>query len=184
MDIVARLNDLEDKYPDLEIEGAKAALIEDLSALHQEAMNDRDDLSRFTVQAAERFGGAYIPYLFWDRLALFFDDPFERDYLFQLISALASSNFEEEEQRLMKPLLITYFAVEKEFERDKIHAQIADKAHPAVRDYLIKLFTFVEKNQRATDMYREKFEMLRSLLPSFDLLQMPITQLREQLEGV
>ncbi len=181
MNIIERIDALEDKYPDLEIEGAKPALIKELLLLHQDAMEDGDNLNRFTVQAAERFGGAYIPYLFWDRLALFYDDPFERDYLFQLVNSFAVSNFEEDEQRLMKPLLITYFAVEKEFERDKIIAQIAAKAHPEVREYLEKLFTFVEKNQRSTDMYREKFELLRNVMPDFNLFQLPITQLRDQL---
>ncbi|RMG64235.1 MAG: hypothetical protein D6722_17075 [Bacteroidetes bacterium] len=183
MDIVKELERLEDLYFG-EWEEEKAPLIEALRPVHQELAADEDAFNRFLVQAAERFGGAYIPYLFWEKLAQFMDVPEERTWLQELIRAFANSDFDDEEQMQMKPLLVTYMAKEKDFELDKLRAQVIEKAHPSVREYFLKLITFVKKNTKATGMYCEKFELIRQIPPDFDLLGLPITQLRERLAGV
>ncbi|MEZ4777473.1 MAG: hypothetical protein R3D00_30130 [Bacteroidia bacterium] len=182
MDIVKELDQLEDKYYG-DWEEDKAALIDALRPIHLKARENKDTFNRFLVQTAERFGGAYIPFLFWEKISDFLDAPEERVYIHELIRIFISSNFEEEEQMHMKPLLVTYFAKEKEFELGKIRALVVDKSHPSVKDYFYKLMSFVEKNQRATEMYTEKFMLLKHVHPDFDLLSMPITQLKEKLEG-
>ena len=180
MDINKRLDEIEDRYPIDEIEDKKPALIEELLSLHMETVSDPDLLNRFSVLSGERFGGIYIPYLFWVKLADYLENPLDRAFLFSLLKAFASSNFGEEEQKMLKPLIITYFTNEKGFEINKLKTLIFDKAHPEVKEYFYGLVNFVEKNKKSTDMYREKFDLLKDLQPDFELMRLPITQLREQ----
>lgn len=182
MDFVAELEKLEDLFFG-EWEEGKEPLIAELKKLHAAAGEDDDEFNRFLVQSAERYGGAYIPYLFWDKLSYFYETPEERIYLQELLRAFSVSNFEDEEQKLMKPLLVTYFSQEKDFELNKLKAKVIDKAHPEVKEYFMKLMSFVEKNKKATEMYAEKFDMLKAFHPDFDLLNLPITQLKEKLKG-
>lgn len=179
MDMVKELERLEDSFYG-EWEENKEPLVKELLALHLEFGSDHDTFNRFLVQTASRFGGAYIPFLFWDKLAYYFDVPEERTYLFELLRVFSESNFEEEEQKKMKPLLVTYFAKEKPFEINKIRAMIIDKVHPEVKDYFLKLLSFVEKNQKATNMYCDKFMLIKDVHPDFELLSLPITQLRDK----
>lgn len=181
MNIHQVLDELEEKYYG-EWEEDKDMLISALDTIHREITADRDALNRFIVQVNDRFGGAYIPHVFWDKLAEFLSMPEQRTYLYEMIKAFTNSDFDEEEQKKMKPLLITYFANEKQFEIDKIHTLVVDKAHPAVKDYFYKLFNFVRKNQRATEMYRDKFTLLKNIHPDFEVMDMPITQLREHVQ--
>jgi hypothetical protein len=179
MDIVKELEQLEDKFFG-EWEEEREPLIQALTDLHIQTLDDRDAFNRFLVQTAERFGGVYIPYLFWQKLADFMKVPEERAYLQELIKTFIQSNFEAEEQRKLKPLLVVYFAKEKDFEVDKTRAQYIDQSHPQVRDYFNKLLTFVKRNEKATNMYIGKFEMLQDAFPDFELLNLPITQLKEK----
>lgn len=183
MDIVKELEALEDQFYGA-WEEDKSQLVPGLLEMHMRAGEEEDLFNRFLVQTAERFGGTYIPYLFWDKLAYFFDQPDQRIYLQELIRVFSNGNFEEEEQKKMKLLLVVYFATEKEFEIAKVRAQVVDKTHPTVRDYFLRLMEFVEKNQKATEMYVEKFKLLREVHPDFDLLSLPITQVKEKLQGV
>ncbi len=180
MDIVKELEQLEDKFFG-EWEEERMPLVQALTDLHIQTQDDRDAFNRFLIQAAERFGGVYIPYLFWQKLSEFIDTSEERAYLQELIKVFIESNFEDEEQRKLKPLLVVYFAKEKDFEVDKIRTQYIESAHPQVREYFHKLLRFVETNKKATNMYIEKFEMLRDAFPDFELLNLPITQLKEKL---
>ncbi|MEL6252138.1 MAG: hypothetical protein AAFR87_09020, partial [Bacteroidota bacterium] len=91
MDIVKELEKLEDKYYG-EWEEDKGPLIEEMTKLHMSVGEDEDSFNRFLVQTAERFGGSYIPYLFWDKLSYFIDTPEERYYIQELIKAFANSN--------------------------------------------------------------------------------------------
>ncbi len=183
MDIVDQLQNLEDKFYG-EWEENREQLVAALTNLHLEAAEDQGKFSRFLVQTADRFGGIYIPYLFWDKLAYFLHAEEQRSYLQDLMVKFANSNFEPEEQSKMKLLLVVYFAKEKEFEINKIRAKIIEKSHPEVKEYYLKLLNFTEKNQKATDMYCEKFELLKGIHPDFDLIGLPITQVRERLEEV
>lgn len=179
MDIVKELENLEDKYYG-EWEENKESLIGALEPIHKELLEDREQFNRFLVQTAERFGGAYIPHLFFHKLSEFLDTPEERAYLQELIRVFAESNFEEEEQKKLKPLLVVYFAKEKEFEHGKLKTMYFDKAHPEVREYFMRLLNFTQKNKKATEMYIEKFDLLKGIFPDFHLLGLPITQLREK----
>lgn len=180
MDIVKELEKLEDKYYG-EWEEDKVPLIKELTELHKSVSDSEDGFNRFLVQCSERFGGSYIPYLFWDKLAYFIDTPEERYYIQELVKAFINSNFDDAEQRMLKPLLVTYFAKEKVFEINKLRAMLIDKAHPDVKEYFMNLLNFIEKNAKATEMYCEKFELLRTVHPDFSLLRMPISELREKI---
>lgn len=183
MNIVADLEKLEDQYYG-DWEEEKGPLVKALTEMHVEAGEDEDTFNRFLMQSASRFGGTYIPYLFWDKLSYFYENPDERIYLHELLGVFSDSNFDDDEQKKMKPLLVTYFAREKDFEINKLRAKVIDKAHPTVREYFLKLLSFVERNQKATGMYCEKFELLKDIHPDFTLLNLPITQLKEKLQGV
>ncbi len=180
MDIVKELEQLEDNFYG-EWEEDKTQLIAGMETIHRSVWEDRESLNRFVVQSAERFGGSYIPHLFWNKLSDFLDTPEERAYLQELIRAFCESNFDEEEQKKLKPLLVVYFAKEKEFEIGKVKTLYLDKAHPEVKEYYMRLLNFTQKNQKATGMYIEKFDLLKGLFPDFHLLGLPITQLREKL---
>ena len=181
MDLAKELDRLEDSFYD-EWEEDREPLVKELDKLHLEARKDLDSFNRFLVLTADRFGGVYIPYLFWDKLSDFLTVPEERTYIQQLIKAFVNSGFDEVTQKMMKPLMVVYLAKEKRFELDKIRAKLIDKAHPDVREYFQKLRSFVEKNQKSTEMYCEKFSMLTNVHPDFALLSMPITQLKEKMQ--
>lgn len=181
MDLAKELDKLEDSYYG-EWEENKEPLVAALKELHLVARKDESGFNRFLVLTADRFGGAYIPYLFWDKLSDFLSVPEERTFLQQLLKAFVNSGFDEVTQKMMKPLVVVYLAKEKRFELDKIRAIHIDKAHPEVREYFQKLSSFVEKNQKSTEMYCEKFAMLTNIHPDFKLLSMPITQLKERMQ--
>lgn len=181
MDFMKQLQQLEDKfYGDWEED--RASLIPELNKIYKEAAQDPDAFSKFSVQVADMFGGIYIPYLFWNKLALYMDAEEQRIYLQDLMLKFSDSNFEEEEQSKMKVLLVVYFAREKEFEINKVRAKVIDKAHPSVKEYYLKLLNFTEKNQKATNMYCEKFDLLKGYYPNFELMALPITQLKDKVQ--
>ena len=96
----------------------------------------------------------------------------------KLIQIFTLSNFEDEEKRMIKSLLIAYLSVEKEFEIDKIRTLIIDKTHPKVKEYFYRLFEFVQKNSKATVMYCDKFKLLKDYAPNFELLGYPVSKLK------
>lgn len=179
MNLSKVLDGLEDKFYG-EWEEDKEQLFEELNTIHREVLKDKDEFSRFIVQIYDRFGGCYIPFVFWSKMSQYMEEPEQRTYLFELTRAFTNSDFDEAEQKKMKPLLITYFAREKQFELDKIQTLVVEKAHPSVKEYFYKLFNFVSKNERATAMYCEKFEILKNIYPDFKMMSLPITQLKEQ----
>jgi|GEM_PF-1311222 len=185
MTLEERLTVLEDwYYGDLEEE--KEPLIQEVDKIYQVVKDNGSDsvYNRFFVAVVDKFGGTYIPYLFWDNLNTFWSVEREgRPYLYNCLEAFAfRSDFDPEDQQKLKPLLIAYFAKEKSFEVNKIKSLIADKAHPKVREYFMRMMRFVEKNQKATKVFYEKFEMLLGKGPRFDLLDLPLVYLKEQLE--
>ena len=78
-----------------------------------------------------------------------------------------------------RPLLITYFAMEREFEVNKLITLVVEKAHPSVIEYFKKVQNFVLKNKTSVDMYIEKFNMLKDYAPNFEMLRMPVSKLKE-----
>lgn len=181
MDIAALLNQIEDKYADNELEEIREQAVEDITELHQQVVEKKpEELDRFLLLSASTLGGIYIPYVFWYKLGEFYDgDEIQaRDFLQKLIQIFTLSNFEEEERRMIKSLLIAYLSVEKEFDIDKIRTLIIDKSHREVKDYFYRLFEFVQKNSKATVMYCEKFKLLKDYAPNFELLGYPVSKLK------
>lgn len=181
MSIAKELEKLEDKY-DIEEADQKEALLEQLVELH-EGLKAKGgaSLEEFQNEVPNYFMGLYIPHIFWGELGKFMEDHEHRTKLFQLVQAFADSGFDKDEKAKMKPLLITYFAVEKEFEIDKIQSLIVEKAHPSVQEYFRKIITFVELNKTSVEMYVDKFRLLANMKPDFEVLKMPLAKLRDQL---
>ena len=117
----------------------------------------------------------------WVELAQFTADHGNREQMFAIVEAFVNSGFEEEERKKMKSLLITYIAIEREFEVNKIFTLIVDKSHPSVQEFFRKVQTFVAKNKTSVDMYLEKFHMLKHNYPDFDLFALPLIKLKEQM---
>jgi hypothetical protein len=181
--IVEQLQSLDEAYRAAEGEN-RAEIEAQLMALHQQTFSDPEAYAYFTALAPSIAGGMYIPYLFWIGLNYFLDDTENddlRQLLFALLQQFTESDFEENDQRNLKPLLIVYLAAEKEFERDRIKAHIFDKAHPQVRDYYMKALYFATEKPTTRDTFREKYLLLRSYFPDFAQLHLPVTQLREAL---
>jgi hypothetical protein len=155
-------------------------VLADLKSLCLDMKNKgEDDYRMFRNQVMDVAGGVYIPYIFWMELSLFFKNTNHRTVLFDVIKAFCNSAFEDEEKKKMKPLLITYFANEKEFEMDKIQGLIVDKAHPSIREYFQKITSFVTKNKNSTGTYLEKFRILMEDYPDFELLNLPVSKLKD-----
>jgi hypothetical protein len=181
MSLAKTLAQLEERYYD-ELEEDRDAVIQELAVLHQAAL--KAGISEFRAFAAEAksvCGGVYIPYIMWVELAHFIGDQGNREQMFGIVEAFVNSDFEEEERKKMKSLLITYIAIEREFEVNKIFTLIVDKAHPSVQEFFRKVQTFVAKNKTSVDMYIEKFNMLKHNYPDFELLALPLIKLKEQL---
>lgn len=182
MDILEKLNEIEEKYAE-SIDDTRNEAIAEIAAFHQQVVEDEpEEVDRFIIMAADVLGGIYLPHLFWYKLGEYYDGNQDaRIFLQELIKIFTESNFEEDEQKRIKSLLIAYMAKEKEFELDKIRTLIVEKTHHTVRHYFYKLFDFVEKNKKATEMYCEKFALLKDYQPNFDLLGLPVTKLKEML---
>jgi hypothetical protein len=186
MDIAKTLEQLEDKYYG-EWEESRDTLVGELKTIHQElATSDPDRLQEFKFRVINHYGGAYIPYVFWQQLATFLNPAQQEDartFLHEILKSFVDSDFEEPEKMKMKPLVVTYFTAEKEFEINKLKTLVFEKSHPSVRDYFSTLEGFITKNKRATVMYRRKFKMLKDYFPDFKLLDQPLSYLEESLQN-
>ena len=177
------LDTIEEKYYG-DLDEDKSQLIPVLKELHQKVQdNEEYDSEAFAADIAGRFGGAYLPYVFWEQLYLFTQGNNNRKTLQELITTFSTSDFEEPETKYMKILLIVYFNIEKSFEINRTKELIIAKAHPEIQEYFNKLLTFVEKNERSVKMYMDKWNMLRSKFPNFERLNMPIKQLKEEAQN-
>jgi hypothetical protein len=182
MDIAKKLDSLEDKYYD-SWEEDRAKLVAELKPLHQQlASEDPDAFREFKFRVINHFGGAYIPYIFWSELNTFIDEPIDaRVFLQESLKSFANSDFGDIEQQKLKPLLVTYFNMEKEFEMNKFFSQVISKTHPSVKEYFRTMQTFHEKNGKATEVYKQKFLLVKSFFPDFELINQPLSHLRESL---
>lgn len=179
MDLVKELDKLEEQFYG-EWEEDRVKLVAALKPMHEEADADIETRNAFMLRTMNRFGGSFIPYLFWKSLTRFVDDQAEeRPYIQEIIKSFADLNFEEEEQQKMKSLLVTYFSMEKDFELNKVESLYLSKKHPSVQDYFRHLRDFTARNTSSTEMYQEKFSLVKHIYPDFKVLSQPITQLRE-----
>jgi hypothetical protein len=158
--------------------------LERLHALHFELWDrqDAEGLLEFRAEAALIGGGIYLPYLFWPELHAFLTtDGANRLRIYDMIQALATSDFDEHVQTLLKPLLVVYFSKEKAFELDKLRTFILAQAHASVKEYFDKLFAFVTQNKASVSTYQAKFALVSARFPDFELFAQPLQRLQEQL---
>ena len=182
MSLAKTLDALDEKYYD-DPDAHRDETIEAFSELHEQSlMEGMEGFRKFAEAAVGRCGGVYIPYIMWTELATFIEEPEERKYIYGIVQAFVNSDFEEPERKRMKSLLITYFAMEREFEVNKVMTLIVEKAHQEVQEYFRKVQNFVGKNKTSVGMYVEKFNMLKEYAPNFDLLRMPVSKLKEHLQ--
>ena len=164
-------------------ENNKEKAINALKELHYEAMQNAEQLADFREDALHICGGIYVPYLCWFEVGEFIENQGNRAYLFEVLKAFVNSDFSEQEQAAIKPLLIIYFALDKPFEINKFKVFVLEKAHKTVQDYFQNIFNFVEKNKLAVNSFIEKMKLLKGYEPQFELLRLPIAKLQEQLLG-
>jgi hypothetical protein len=183
MSLQKSLQKIEDRYYN-EWNEDRDTVIAELSTLHNDALSRGGEAFREFSDAVQALcGGVYLPYLMWVELAEFVDSQGNRDRIYKLVQAFVDSGFEEDERAKMKPLFITYFAIEREFEVNKIMSLVVEKSHPSVQEFFRKILNFVEKNKTSVDMYIEKFKMLKDYEPNFELLRMPVSKLKEVIEA-
>jgi uncharacterized protein with NRDE domain len=78
---------------------------------------------------------------------------------------------------------VIYFKHEKQFEVRKFMAQAVEKSHPKVKSYFRLLFNFIENNPTAARAYEQKFHLLKSYYPNFNLFELSLQELQEKLAG-
>jgi hypothetical protein len=182
MELIEYLKKLDEKYY-TEQEESNEFAIKELKKVYKSVLNDEELLNDFMEEAPYICGGAFIPFLFWITLAKFTDNPENiRPQITELIKAFCKSDFNEIDAQELKPLIITYFAMEKRFEIDKLKTYVIDKSHPEIINYFNKLLTFVDKNKDSVKTYIEKFNLLKNHNPDFELLNLPIVRLKETLK--
>lgn len=162
-------------------EERREAVLDALRQIHLEAMRDAGKLAEFNRRAPDLCGGLFIPYLFWTELVRFLDGAGDRQALYDLIAAFARSNFDEEDQMKIKPLLAVYFQKERDFEVNRVKNDVISKAHPEVRRFLNGLTTFHEQNASTARAYYEKLLLLKGYYPDFEQFNKPTQQLKAEL---
>jgi hypothetical protein len=180
MDLEEVLNDVNDNYYQSGEEN-KEETIQTLLEIQQAVAEDAELADEFRQYVITICGGIFIPYVLWYEIYRFLENPNERSFIFEIIKAYVNSDFGEEERRLMKPLLMVYFAKEKIFEIDRIKAFILSKAHKSVQQYFNDILKFIEKNSHSVETLITKMKLLKGRPPEFELLRLPISQLKEQL---
>ncbi len=179
MDISKTFDQLEDKFYG-EWEEDREKLVKEIKALQDSLADDPEASREFEFRVISYFGGAYIPYVFWSQLGKFMDSPEdERPFLQEIIKIFSKSDFEEAEVTKMKPLIVTYFAKEKEFEVNKLRTLVIDKAHPTVKEFFMSMLQFIHKNDKATTLYQLKFDLLKNRYADFSMFNKPLSYLRE-----
>ncbi len=181
MEIEEVLDQIENQFFG-ELEENRESVIPVLKDLHQQYIaQGPTETQEFEKIIVGRIGGIYIPYLFWKSLSEFLKNNETRNQLYFLIEGFTQSSFDEIEQKLMKPLLTTYFDAEKEFYVDKIMDLVVPKAHPSVQEYFTKLKEFLTSNKNSVSLFKEKFDLVKDIEPDFELLKMPVTRLKEKM---
>ena len=184
MELIEYLKKLDEKYYNEQNESKQFA-VKELKKVYKSVLNDEDLLQIFMEEAPYVCGGTFIPFLFWITLQKFTENPDNaRPQIFELIKAFCNSDFNEADAHELKPLIITYFAMEKRFEIDKLKTFIIDKAHPDVKTYFNKLLSFVDKNKDSVKTYIEKFQLIKHHTPDFELLNLPITRLKQTIKQI
>jgi len=181
MTLEEQLEAIEKAYFDDEEEN-KEAVLEALQGIHQSVLKASiAEAEPFKRALAKSCGGILIPYLFWFELLQFYDHKTNSDFIQELLKIFAASNFDDDEQRFLKPLIAIYFFHETEFQLDKFQTKVSLPAHPLVNQYFEQLMRFSQSNQSSIETYLEKIKLLRRYYPDFELFNKPINRLREEL---
>ncbi len=180
MELSEYLSQINDQFYNEKDEDLEFA-IDSLKQVHHSVEDDSELFEDFKKDVLSVCGGSYIPIIFWIELNTFFNDESNRMAIFNIIDSFCDSDFTDGIKSNMKPLLITYFAIEKEFEINKLKSFVIEKKHPEVQSFFQKLLNFVEKNKDSVQTYITKFKLLKTKFPDFELMNLPIKRLNEQL---
>lgn len=156
---------------------------EELAVFHpyyQEALKDPQKREVFEATMLRRVGGLYIPYIFWLYLREFLEAK-AHPKIYSALQAFVESAFDPLTQKQMKPLLVIYFKYESSFHIDRINIELLRDAHPDIRTYFRKMQTFPTRNPHTTQIYEEKFNLLKNHFPNFKWLFQPLPHLRQAL---
>lgn len=175
-----QLQDIEDQYYAQDEE--KTAAHQQLMELHRQLFGTPEE-EDFIADAQHICGGVYLPELFWRRLAQFMAESgtAQRQSVHELFQSLVDSDFDENLLLRFKPLATVYMASEKQFEIDRLEAQVFADTHPQVKEYFTKLSQFGTKNPHVVEAYRRKFSLVREEFPDFGRFDLPVNQLEEEL---
>jgi hypothetical protein len=177
-----QLEAIERAYFDAEEENREEVL-EYLQKIHQQVLTlPAEEARPYILALADCCGGLLIPYLFWYELLRFLGEDSDSAMIQELLRRFATSNFDEVEQKLLKPLVAIYFYHESEFQLDKFETQVINTSHPEVQNYFKKLLKFAQSGNAASiEAYEEKLRLLKPYYPNFDSFNMPVTRLREEM---
>lgn len=177
-----QLEAIENAYFDADEEN-RDDVIDALKTIHKQVLKLKpDDALEYKRELAGACGGLMIPYLFWFELIRFLDQADNSELIQELLAKFATSNFEELEQKYLKPLVAIYFSKETEFQLDKFDSRVVNTAHPEVQQYFRRLLKFVHStNQASLDAYQQKLSLLKPYYPDFEMFNQPISRLREEL---
>lgn len=183
MSLTEQLDELDQQYYENEEEEAENCVAA-LKKLHQSVLKRPEDLATFRQKAPQVCGGNYLPYLVWMELAKILDGEKGRDQLIEYLKAFVLSDFGEELQQKMKPLLAVFYAYDRQFEIDRVNAAALRDAHPMVLEYFQRMQQFATQNKAAVKAYYEKLQLLKGYFPNFDLFDLPVPELEEYLESI
>ncbi len=191
---LSKIDELIDKISSqfLEDENKKKAVILQFGKL-EEALetkyNDKKEILEYVENAlAHAAGGIYIPYILWKYILKFIsvkdDEQIEnaRKKIQEYLDIFfGESFFEEEEQRLVRPLLALYLKYEKPFEIDKfLNPERMKGYHEEVVRYIGRTRKFIEDNMRTLAIYKKKLALIQRIGGDFSLFELSVAELEEK----
>lgn len=157
-------------------------IVAQLEALHESVLEDEKARSEFEQAVLKVADGVYLPHIFWIYLSAFLNDrevyrPF-LEYVLQVYAQLPPSPFVD---KRMRPLLYVYFMNEPAFYTNKLEAFLHRYAHPEKRSLVQDIRAYIQRNPTTVRIFQQKFALLKDYLPNFEMLSMPLPELRASL---
>ncbi|MCS7297933.1 MAG: hypothetical protein RMK19_05635 [Bacteroidia bacterium] len=157
-------------------------LIARLEALHEKVYSDEEQRIEFERDVIKVANGIYIPHIFWIYLSAFIGDkdayrPF-LEYILQVYAQFPPHPLVDKRMRI---LLCVYFQEESRFYLDKLEDYLRKRSHPEKYKLIKDAQEFTNRNPRTSDIFRQKFYLLRDYSPNFELISTPLPHLRETL---
>ncbi len=162
-----------------------------IEKLLQEKYADNPKVMEYIEDALSRSaGGIYIPYILWKYVFAFINskDKEEIQEARQKIQKyldifFGESYFDEEEQRLIRPLLALYLKYETNFEIDKFFNKTRMQGyHDSVVKYIRKTRKFIEDNMRTLAIYKKKLRYVKALNGDYSLFELPVSELEQKIK--